>query len=120
MAVSVFFHARNFILAHWSWVASSSFGVFVLGTRSSPLRFMPTSALLRLAGPPARLKMPKILLSECSDVRNQLVHRVRHGHRRSGSDAWSGVRQRVMDDNRRDLGLQKAFGHLAFEFAIRL
>src|SRR5258708_34144671 len=50
MAVLVFFQVLNLILAYWSWVASSSFGVFVLGTRSSPLRFMPTSVLLRLAG----------------------------------------------------------------------
>src|SRR6266853_5329846 len=49
MAFSLRLNARNFKLAHCSWVAISSFGVFLLGTRSSPLRLMPTRALLRLA-----------------------------------------------------------------------
>jgi hypothetical protein len=55
-----------------------------------------------------------------SDVGHQLIDSVRHSHCLIGGDPRLGVRQRIVGNNRGDLGLQKAFGHLASESAIRL
>src|SRR5690348_14195560 len=87
MESSLFFHARNFTAAYCSWLASLSFGILWLGTRSRPLRFMPVSALLRLVGLAAALGNA---IMEGSSARGGSVSMVVMGLSLSGLTAFDG------------------------------
>jgi len=60
------------------------------------------------------------LSAKSSDVGHQLIDSVCHSHCLIGADLRHKVRQRVVDNDRRDFRLHETFGHLAFEFAIRV